>query len=166
MTLHGKECTAHIKAKKDAKNEFDIAAGDDISAVHVSKQTRDSNALTVAANVKAGQKVEFKLTYEELLERKLGKYQHLINWNPGKIVDDVKVEVFINESLPLKTLKVVDKKTLRESHSAQIQRDTDADTSKAYILIIPKRVDHKKAGKKGRKYPKICTAQAHSHIYL
>ena len=44
-------------------------------------------SVTVAAH----SKVTFELTYEELLSRRLGKYELLINAQPGQIVKDFKV---------------------------------------------------------------------------
>ena len=48
----------------------------------------------------------FKLEYDELLERKDEWYQHVVNLGQDKIIPDLKVEVFIKETLPLKAVKV------------------------------------------------------------
>lgn len=45
-------------------------------------------SVTIAAH----SKVTFELTYEELLQRRLGKYELLINAQPGQIVKDFKVK--------------------------------------------------------------------------
>ena len=45
------------------------------------------NSVTVAA----GSKVTFELTYEELLKRRLGKYELLIHARPMQPVEDFKV---------------------------------------------------------------------------
>lgn len=47
---------------------------------------RDSNRFTVDVSVPATQKATFNLTYEELLSRKVGVYNHVLNLNPGQIV--------------------------------------------------------------------------------
>ena len=60
----------------------------------------------MSLNVEAQKKVNFKLTYEELLSRKLGTYRHIINLDPGKIVKDLKVTTRIEESSNITTLKV------------------------------------------------------------
>merc|ERR1712018_982608 len=53
----------------------------------------------------------FRLTYEELLERRLGRYDQVIHVNPGQIVDDFQIDVFIEESLPLSFVTVPELKT-------------------------------------------------------
>jgi hypothetical protein len=60
----------------------------------------------VSLNVEPHKKVIFKLTYEELLSRKLGTYRHVINLDPGQIVKDLKVTTRIEESSNITTLKV------------------------------------------------------------
>lgn len=47
--------------------------------------TRDSNKFTVSVNVEAESKVTFNLTYEQLLSRKLGIYENVINVQPGQV---------------------------------------------------------------------------------
>lgn len=47
---------------------------------------RDSNKFTVSVNVEAESKVTFNLTYEQLLTRKLGTYQNIINVQPGQVI--------------------------------------------------------------------------------
>jgi len=73
----------------------------------VCSSARDSQRFTVSLNVEAQKKVNFKLTYEELLIRKLGTYRHVINLDPGQIVKDLKVTTRIEESSNIMTLKVL-----------------------------------------------------------
>lgn len=72
----------------------------------VRSSARDSQRFTVSLNVEPQKKVHFKLTYEELLSRKLGTYRHVINLDPGQIVNDLKVTTRIEESSNITTLKV------------------------------------------------------------
>jgi hypothetical protein len=60
----------------------------------------------VSVNVEPQKKVNFKLTYEELLSRQLGTYKHVINLDPGQIVNDLKVTTRIEECSNITTLKV------------------------------------------------------------
>ena len=48
----------------------------------------------------------FKLKYDELLEREDKWYEHLVNLGQDKIIPDLRVEVFIKETLPLKAVEV------------------------------------------------------------
>jgi hypothetical protein len=75
---------------------------------------RDSQRFTVSLNVESQKKVNFKLTYEELLSRKLGTYRHVINLDPGQIVNDLKVTTRIEESSSITTLKVPELRTSNE----------------------------------------------------
>ena len=59
---------------------------------------RDANRFKVNINIAAQGKVTFNLTYQELLERKKGFYQHTVFVNPGQVVDDMQIEVAIRES--------------------------------------------------------------------
>ncbi|KAJ8873605.1 hypothetical protein PR048_024423, partial [Dryococelus australis] len=79
---------------------------------------RNSNRFTVSVNIEPLKKVNFKLTYEELLKRQMSFYTHAINIDPGQIVHDMSVEVYINESSPIKNLQVP---VLRESNEIDPQ---------------------------------------------
>lgn len=57
-------------------------------------------------NVAALSKVTFNLTYQELMKRQKGLYEHAIYINPGQTVDDLRVEVAIQESRDITTLNV------------------------------------------------------------
>ena len=46
------------------------------------------------------------MKYDELLEREDGWYEHLVNLGQDKVIPDLRVEVFIKETLPLKAVKV------------------------------------------------------------
>merc|ERR1719450_1464009 len=77
-----------------------------IGAGLVTRDTEDTNLFSVATNVPGNQEVVFKLQYEELLEREKGWYSHLVNLGQDKVIPDLRVEVFIKETLPLKAVKV------------------------------------------------------------
>jgi len=157
MIIDDKEYVAEVKTKEEAKDVYEEAVDRGRGSGIVSQDVRNSNKFTVAANVEAGKKVEFILTYEELLERKLGKYEHVINVNPGQIVDDFKIEVFINESLPIKSLNVPELKESndldfepgQESEIAVVERNVDGDDSKAHVMFEPDKIYQEEAGDQG-----------------
>lgn len=47
--------------------------------------SRNSNTFNVNVNIKAQSKVTFNLTYEELLSRRLGRYEQVINISPEQV---------------------------------------------------------------------------------
>nr|CAD7428447.1 unnamed protein product [Timema monikensis] len=106
LEIDGKVYTSHVKEKQEAKKEYDAAVSSGQTAAHVVQSTRNSNRFTVSVNIEREKKVTFNLTYEELLRRELSVYNHAININPGQIVPDLSVEVYINESSKITTLEV------------------------------------------------------------
>merc|ERR1712038_1697059 len=84
MVIKGEEYVSSVQEKKEAQATFDEAISKGFAAGLVSEATsRDTNKFTVDANIEAGDKVVFKLTYEELLERKNGQYEYTLNMDPG-----------------------------------------------------------------------------------
>merc|ERR1711970_661846 len=143
--------------KEEAKKTFDEAVSDGKGAGIVSKDTRDANLFTVSTNIEPGEKVVFKLTYEELLERKAGTCEHSINIDPKQIVDDLKIEVYINESLPIYTISVpeliqsneIDAINNEESQVAVVSKDVDGYQNNARIVFAPSSDYQKEAGTQG-----------------
>lgn len=65
-------------------------------------------------NVEPHQKIDFELTYEELLSRRLGTYRHVLNLDPGQIVQDLRVTTRISESSNITSLRVPALRTSNE----------------------------------------------------
>jgi len=111
----------------------------------------------VSTNIEAGGKARFMLTYEELLERTVGRYEHVIHVNPGQVVKDFKVEVHINESLPLSYVKVPEFKTSpnaitdssKENQLAVVERNVDNNPRKAKVTFKPSISEQSADGLKG-----------------
>jgi hypothetical protein len=72
----------------------------------LASSARDSKRFALSVNVEPQRKIDFKLTYEEVLSRQLGTYKHVINLDPGQIVNDLKVTTRINESCNITMLRV------------------------------------------------------------
>ncbi|KAJ6668377.1 hypothetical protein lerEdw1_015754 [Lerista edwardsae] len=81
-----KEALFEVELPKTAFiTQFHISAGRKLEQFHVS------------VNVAAAGKVTFELIYEELLKRKLGKYELLIKVKPKQLVNDFQIDVHIFE---------------------------------------------------------------------
>lgn len=104
--MDGKAYKAYVKEKEEAKKTYDAAVASGQAAAHVAVSARDSNSFTVALNVEPQNKVSFNLTYEELLTRRLGLYQHVITLNPGQVVRDLEVRVHVKENQKIEKLRV------------------------------------------------------------
>ena len=60
----------------------------------------------MALKVGPQQGVTFNLTYQEILERRLGFYDHVLYIDPGQPVDDMRVDVSIEENREISYLHV------------------------------------------------------------
>ncbi|CAG7716949.1 unnamed protein product [Allacma fusca] len=117
MEIDGKPYEAYVKEKEQAKKIYNEAQSQGQSAGLVELNTRNSNVFNVNVNVKAQSKVNFNLTYEELLSRRLGRYEQSINISPEQFtnVKDFQVTVNIEESQNITLLRV-----------PQLRNDVDA----------------------------------------
>jgi len=160
MIIKDKEYVSKVEEKEKAQSQFDEAVNDDIGAVLVRKSSlsRDSNKFTVDSNIEPGDKVVFKLTYEEQLQRKDGQYEYALNIDPGMVVDDFKVEININESLPLDRVFVPNliesnaidfTQELEENSAAEVTLNVDDSKNKAKIVFSPDEEYQVSAGEQG-----------------
>ncbi|GFR89663.1 inter-alpha-trypsin inhibitor heavy chain H3 [Elysia marginata] len=101
MTIDGKRYDGEVKDRKTAQE----GVGRGQSAGQVRQAPRHFNVFEVAVNVAAGSAVNFTLTYQEVLRRRFGVYQHKIYMNPGQAVEDFRIEIYIKENRPLKKWK-------------------------------------------------------------
>ncbi|CAG9576017.1 unnamed protein product [Danaus chrysippus] len=127
MTLGGKSYKAYVKEKNEAKQIFNEAVSQGTGAAHIAAKARDSNHFTVSVNVEPKSVAIFNLTYEELLVRRNGVYNHAINLHPGTLVPKLEVVVHIKESQKITTLRVPEVRTGNEIDATE----NDAQNSKA-----------------------------------
>merc|ERR1712018_1081704 len=128
MEIEGEEYKARVEEKEEAEKTFEKALNRGRGAGLVSQDAKDANKFTVATNIEGGQEVVFRLTYDELLGRKEGMYRQEINIDPQQIVEDFRVEVFINESLPITEVNVPE---LLESNSI----DPSEEAQNSFVTI-------------------------------
>merc|ERR1719327_1063810 len=123
----------------------------------VSQDAKDANKFTVSTNIEGGQEVVFRLTYDELLGRKEGMYRQEINIDPQQIVEDFRVEVFINESLPITEVNVpellesnsVDPLEETQNSFANIEENFEGDAKRAKIVFAPTAIEQRAAAEEG-----------------
>ncbi|KAL2091288.1 hypothetical protein ACEWY4_013551 [Coilia grayii] len=106
MTIDGQTYDGIVKQKEEAKKQYTAAVTRGQSAGLVSSVGRTLEDFKTSVAVAAHSKVTFELTYEELLQRRLGKYELLINAQPGQIVKDFKIDVKIYEKPGINFLEV------------------------------------------------------------
>merc|ERR1712193_424744 len=143
MEMEGEEFKARVEGKEEAEKTFEKALSTGRGAGLVSQDAKDANKFTVSTNIEGEQEVVFRLTYDELLGRKESMYRQEINIDPQQIVDDFRVEVFINESLPITEISVpelLESNTIDPSEETQnsfvkIEKNFEGDAKKAKIVF-------------------------------
>merc|ERR1719430_2998691 len=138
---------------EEAEKAFEKALTRGRTAGLVGQDERDANKFTVSTNIEGGQEVVFRLTYNELLGRKEGMYRQEINIDPQEVVDDFRVEIFINESLPITKVSVpellesneIDFEQESENSIATVERNFEGDNKTAKIVFSPTRAEQEAA---------------------
>merc|ERR1711936_1469771 len=157
MEMEGEEFKARVEGKEEAEKTFEKALNRGRGAGLVSQDAKDANKFTVSTNIEGGQEVVFRLTYDELLGRKEGMYRQEINIDPQQIVEDFRVEVFINESLPITEVNVpellesnsIDPTEEAQNSFATIEKDFEGDVKKAKIVFAPTSIEQRAAAEEG-----------------
>ncbi|KAJ8924359.1 hypothetical protein NQ315_007155 [Exocentrus adspersus] len=101
MEIDGQTYKAFVIEKEEANKLYGQSVAGGQTAAHVSVSTRNSNRFLINVNVEPESKVNFHLTYEELLQREKGQYEIITNIQPGQIVKMLQVQVEIKENTPL-----------------------------------------------------------------
>jgi len=157
MEMGGEEYKARVEEKEEAEKTFEKALSRGRGAGLVSQDAKDANKFTVSTNIEGGQEVVFRLTYDELLGRKEGMYRQEINIDPQQIVDDFRVEVFINESLPITEVSVpelLESNSIDPSEESQnsfvtIEKDFEGNAKNAKIVFAPTAIEQRAAAEEG-----------------
>ncbi|KAM4663350.1 inter-alpha-trypsin inhibitor heavy chain H6 [Discoglossus pictus] len=113
LNIKGKIYIAEVKEKHQAKKMYDEARRQGKTTAHVGTRYRETDKFRVSVNVEAGGEIGFTLTYEELLRRQLGKYEHAVSVRPGQVVQNLSVEVTISERTGIEYVRVLPLRTSR-----------------------------------------------------
>ncbi|XP_044157350.1 inter-alpha-trypsin inhibitor heavy chain H3-like isoform X2 [Bufo gargarizans] len=97
MLIDGVTYSGVIKEKEAAKKQYDKAVSRGQTAGLVRASGRKTEKFTVSVNVAPESKVTFELVYEEMLKRRLGKYEMFIKVQPKTLVKSFQIEVDIYE---------------------------------------------------------------------
>ena len=127
MEVGGKNYTAYVTDKEEAKRVYNQAIASGLAAAHVSVSARDSKRFTVSVNIQPESKAAFYLDYEQLLKRENGLYEQVINIHPGQLVKDLSVEVVISESKKIVNLKAPPLRSGNEIGTDKDELDPRAD---------------------------------------
>ncbi|XP_077058966.1 inter-alpha-trypsin inhibitor heavy chain H3-like [Siphateles boraxobius] len=136
MTIEGKIYDGVVKEKQEAQQQYSRAVSRGESAGLIKSVGRTLEDFKTSVTVAALSKVTFELTYEELLKRRLGKYELLINAQPMQPVADFKMDVHIQEKPGISFLEV--KGDLSTGDLADAIKTTRADKD-AWVTFYPTR---------------------------
>nr|XP_040060986.1 inter-alpha-trypsin inhibitor heavy chain H4-like isoform X4 [Gasterosteus aculeatus aculeatus] len=106
MLIDGQFYDGVVKGKEKAQQQYTEAVSRGQSAGLVSSVGRTMEKFKTSVTLAAHKKVTFELTYEELLKRRLGKYELQIHARPMQPVKDFKVDVYINEKAGINFMEV------------------------------------------------------------
>ncbi|XP_031424241.1 inter-alpha-trypsin inhibitor heavy chain H3-like isoform X1 [Clupea harengus] len=134
MTIDGEMYDGVVKQKEEAKRQYSHAVSQRQNAALVTAVGRTLEDFKTSVTVAAHSKVTFELTYEELLQRRLGKYELLINAQPGQPVKDFKIDVSIYEKPGVNVLGV--EGSLASKDLANAITKTSAD-KQAWVNFYP-----------------------------
>uniref|UniRef100_G3P4X4 Inter-alpha-trypsin inhibitor heavy chain H3 n=1 Tax=Gasterosteus aculeatus aculeatus TaxID=481459 RepID=G3P4X4_GASAC len=98
MEIDGEVYVGEVKEKEKAKKQYDQAVSSGRTAGLVKASGRTMEKFSVSVNVAAESNVTFVLTYEELLQRKLGQYEILTRLKPKQPVHEFQVNPHSNHS--------------------------------------------------------------------
>uniref|UniRef100_A0A673JTZ4 Inter-alpha-trypsin inhibitor heavy chain H3 n=1 Tax=Sinocyclocheilus rhinocerous TaxID=307959 RepID=A0A673JTZ4_9TELE len=127
MLIEGRIYVSEVKEKEQARQQYESAVSSGLTAGLVKASGRNMETFSVSVNIAPQSRVTFTLTYEELLQRRLGSYEIMIGVRPKQLVQNFEIVVDIyepngiafvdvngtfitNELLPLVKKTVTDKK--------------------------------------------------------
>ncbi|CAN9512531.1 unnamed protein product [Ophioblennius macclurei] len=97
MEIEGRLYVGDIKQKEKAEEDYKKAAASGQTAGLVKASGRKMEKFSVSVNIAAESNVTFILTYEELLQRKLGVYEIMTRVKPKSLVQEFKIVTNIYE---------------------------------------------------------------------
>ncbi|XP_034389550.1 inter-alpha-trypsin inhibitor heavy chain H3-like [Cyclopterus lumpus] len=97
MEIDGEVYVGEVKEKEKAKKQYEKAVSSGQTAGLVKVSGRKMETFSVSVNIAAKSNVTFILTYEELLQRKLGQYEILTRVKPKQPVQEFQIVANILE---------------------------------------------------------------------
>ena len=122
MVVDGKLYIGVVKEKDAAKNEYEKAKNESLNTGLVSQSSggvRGMDLFEIAFNVAPNSTAEFRLNYQQLLQRKKGYYEQVISVRPKQVVPVLKVVVDIEEP---QALSYVDVMKIRKDPSDALEK--------------------------------------------
>uniref|UniRef100_A0A8D0A1C6 Inter-alpha-trypsin inhibitor heavy chain family member 6 n=1 Tax=Sander lucioperca TaxID=283035 RepID=A0A8D0A1C6_SANLU len=113
ITSNGKVYVAQVKERAAARKIYDAAKKQGKTAGLVATKSREIEKFRVAVSVPSGARMSFSLSYEELLPRRLGRYELSLGLRPGQPVQNLTLDVSIMERTGISFIKAFPLRTSR-----------------------------------------------------
>ncbi|XP_072522553.1 inter-alpha-trypsin inhibitor heavy chain H3 isoform X2 [Salminus brasiliensis] len=97
MEIDGQTYLGEVKEKEKAKEQYENAVSSGQTAGLVKASGRKMEKFSVSVNIAANSSVTFTLTYEELLQRRFGKYEIMIRVKPKQLVQHFEIVADVYE---------------------------------------------------------------------
>ncbi|XP_078104029.1 inter-alpha-trypsin inhibitor heavy chain H3a isoform X2 [Sander vitreus] len=97
MEIDGQMYVGEVKEKEKAKKQYEKAVSSGQTAGLVKASGRKMEKFSVSVNIAAESNVTFFMTYEELLQRKLGQYEILTRVKPKQPIQEFQIVTNIYE---------------------------------------------------------------------
>uniref|UniRef100_A0A7N8Y473 Inter-alpha-trypsin inhibitor heavy chain 2 n=1 Tax=Mastacembelus armatus TaxID=205130 RepID=A0A7N8Y473_9TELE len=97
MNVNGITFVGSVKEKTVARNLYAQARARGKAAGIVRANSQDMETFKTEVHVPPGSNIEFELHYQEMMHRKLGFYEHSLYLQPGRLVPQFQVDVYIFE---------------------------------------------------------------------
>ncbi|XP_057710792.1 inter-alpha-trypsin inhibitor heavy chain H2 [Corythoichthys intestinalis] len=97
MNVNGITFTGSVKEKTVARNLYAQARAKGKAAGIVRANSQEMETFKTEVHVPPGSNIEFELHYQEMMQRRLGVYQHSLHLQPGRLVPQFQVDIYIFE---------------------------------------------------------------------
>ncbi|XP_023251096.1 inter-alpha-trypsin inhibitor heavy chain H2 [Seriola lalandi dorsalis] len=133
MNVNGITFVGSVKEKTVARNLYAQARARGKAAGIVRANSQDMETFKTEVYVPPGSNIEFELHYQEMMHRRLGFYEHSLYLQPGRLVPQFQVDVYIFEPKGISTVQALN--TLGLQFSDLIKTTSSKD--KAHIVFKP-----------------------------
>ncbi|XP_068995981.1 inter-alpha-trypsin inhibitor heavy chain H2 [Embiotoca jacksoni] len=140
MNVNGIMFTGSVKEKTVARNLYAQARARGKAAGIVRANSQDMETFKTEVHVPPGSHIEFELHYQELMQRRLSFYEHQLYLQPGRLVPQLQVDVYIFEPKGISTVQMAN--TLGEQFSSLVKVTSSKD--RAHIVFKPSLQQQKK----------------------
>uniref|UniRef100_A0A4W4HP70 Inter-alpha-trypsin inhibitor heavy chain family member 6 n=1 Tax=Electrophorus electricus TaxID=8005 RepID=A0A4W4HP70_ELEEL len=125
ITSGGKVYVAQVKERAAARKFYDAAKKHGKIAGLVATKSRETEKFRVVVSMPPAIHMSFSISYEELLTRRLGRYELALGLRPGQPVQNLSVDITIAEQSGISFMKVLPLRTSRllMPPSTQVQQN-------------------------------------------